>query len=106
MNVPPIDRSPGTLARDAATQASMAGYIGESISSAFVDGATLTLSTGEFNFRLILLVYNLAVHYPDTTVWLFDTNWLFTRLLNNGAASFRETSGYVDVTDYCPAYQQ
>lgn len=29
MNVPPIDRSPGTLARDAATQARMAGYIGD-----------------------------------------------------------------------------
>ena len=28
MNVPPVDRSPGTLARDAATQARMAGYIG------------------------------------------------------------------------------
>ncbi|KAL8651476.1 MAG: hypothetical protein Q9210_003231 [Variospora velana] len=88
MNVPPIDRSPGTLARDAATQARMAGYI------------------GEFNFRLILLVYNFAVHYPDTTVWLFDTNWLFTRLLNNGPGSFQETSGYVNVTDYCTAYQQ
>ncbi|KAI4288642.1 MAG: hypothetical protein L6R35_002095 [Caloplaca aegaea] len=87
MNVPPIDRSPGTLARDAATQARMAGYI------------------GEFNFRLILLVYNFAVHYPDTTVWLFDTNWLFTRLLNNGPGSFQETSGYVNVTDYCTAYQ-
>ncbi|KAL8713877.1 MAG: hypothetical protein Q9220_002023 [cf. Caloplaca sp. 1 TL-2023] len=87
MNVPPIDRSPGTLARDAATQASMADYI------------------GEFNFRLILLVYNLAVHYPDTTVWLFDTNWLFTRLLNNGPASFRETASYENITDYCAAYQ-
>ncbi|KAI4207919.1 MAG: hypothetical protein LQ346_000256 [Caloplaca aetnensis] len=30
MNVPPIDRSPGMLARDAASQASIAGYIGES----------------------------------------------------------------------------
>ncbi|KAI4205274.1 MAG: hypothetical protein LQ350_000596 [Teloschistes chrysophthalmus] len=87
MNVPPIDRSPGSLARDAATQARLAGYI------------------GEFNFRLILLVYNLAVHYPDTTVWLFDTNWLFTQLLNNGPASFRETATYVNVTDYCTVYQ-
>ncbi|KAL8930353.1 MAG: hypothetical protein Q9172_000062 [Xanthocarpia lactea] len=88
MNVPPIDRSPGMLARDSATQASMAGYI------------------GEFNFRLILLVYNLAVRYPATTVWLFDTNWLFTRLLNNGPLAFRETSSYANLTDYCLAYQQ
>ncbi|KAI4130282.1 MAG: hypothetical protein LQ338_001820 [Usnochroma carphineum] len=88
LNVPPIDRSPGILARDTATQESMAGYI------------------GEFNFRLILLVYNLAVHYPDTTVWLFDTNWLFTRLLNNGPGSFSETSSYLNVTGYCAAYQQ
>ncbi|KAI4285791.1 MAG: hypothetical protein L6R38_000344 [Xanthoria sp. 2 TBL-2021] len=29
LNVPPIDRSPGQLARDRATQQSMAGYIGE-----------------------------------------------------------------------------
>ncbi|KAI4119894.1 MAG: hypothetical protein LQ345_000152 [Seirophora villosa] len=35
MNVPPIDRSPGTLARDAATQARMAGYIGDLKSSLF-----------------------------------------------------------------------
>ncbi|KAL8937436.1 MAG: hypothetical protein Q9216_004424 [Gyalolechia sp. 2 TL-2023] len=87
LNVPPIDRSPGMLARDKATQASMAGYI------------------GEFNFRLILLVYNFAVHYPDVTVWLFDTNWLFTRLLNNGPRSFMQTSSYVNVSDYCTAYQ-
>ncbi|KAI4105515.1 MAG: hypothetical protein LQ339_003357 [Xanthoria mediterranea] len=87
LNVPPIDRSPGTLARDKAAQQSMAGYI------------------GEFNFRLILLVYNLAVHYPATTVWLFDTNWLFSRLLDNGPLAFRETSGYANLTDYCVAYQ-
>ncbi|KAL8657015.1 MAG: hypothetical protein Q9226_002342 [Calogaya cf. arnoldii] len=87
LNVPPIDRTPGTLARPQATQKSQAGYI------------------GEFNFRLILLVYNLAVHYPATTVWLFDTNWLFSRLLDNGPLAFRETSGYANLTDYCAAYQ-
>ncbi|KAL9000873.1 MAG: hypothetical protein Q9169_000628 [Polycauliona sp. 2 TL-2023] len=87
MNVPPVDRSPGQLARDKASQQSMAGYI------------------GEFNFRLILLVYNLAVHYPATTVWLFDTNWLFARLLDNGPLAFRETAGYANLTDYCAAYQ-
>lgn len=106
MNVPPIDRSPGMLARDAATQARMAGYIGKCSPCPSLYELALTSDTGEFNFRLILLVYNFAVHYPDVTVWLFDTNWLFTRLLNNGPASFRETAGYVNVTDYCVAYQQ
>ncbi|KAI4255285.1 MAG: hypothetical protein L6R42_006813, partial [Xanthoria sp. 1 TBL-2021] len=80
LNVPPIDRSPGQLARDRATQESMAGYIGEE--------STHT-----------------PFHYPATTVWLFDTNWLFSRLLDNGPLAFRETSGYANLTDYCAAYQ-
>lgn len=68
--------------------------------------ARLTFLAGEFNFRLILLVYNFAVHYPDVMVWLFDTNWLFTRLLNNGPGSFQETAGYMNITEYCAAYEQ
>ena len=87
LNVPPIDRSPGTLALSASTQASMAAYI------------------GEFNFRLGALVYNLDTHYPDTTSFLFDTNWLFTLVLNDPLV-FQETSSYHNTTGYCAAYQK
>ncbi|KAI4161073.1 MAG: hypothetical protein LQ342_005236 [Letrouitia transgressa] len=88
LNVPPVDRSPGSLTQDAATQASLAGYI------------------GELNFRLIALVWNLGYHYPDTTSWLFDTNWLFTQLLNNGPGTFQQTALYTNISDYCGAYQR
>ncbi len=87
LNVPPVDRAPATLALSSSTQASVAGYI------------------AEFNFRLGALVYNLGTHYPDTTAFYFDTNWLFTLVLDN-PASFRETSGYRNTTDYCAAYQK
>lgn len=60
---------------------------------------------GEFNFRLGALVYNLGAHYPDTTSFYFDTNWLFTIVLNNPSA-FQETSSYHNTTGYCAAYQK
>lgn len=87
MNVPPIDRAPGSVRLSETARASQAAYI------------------GEFNFRLKYLALNLASNFPDTTVFQFDTNWLFTLALNN-QDSFAETSAFQDVTSFCEAYQR
>lgn len=87
MNVPPVDRSPGTLETSASSQAAEAAYI------------------AAFNIRLGWLVSSLAQRHPDTTLFLFDTNWLFTRVLDN-PQQFEETAVYLNTTEYCPAYAQ
>lgn len=87
MNVPPIDRAPATLARASSFRASMARYI------------------GLFNLRLKSLATSLAAKYPETTVFQFDTNLLFTLVLNN-PTSFAETSGFTNIKGFCPAYKQ
>lgn len=85
MNVPPIDRAPGSLQQSTSYQKGMAGYI------------------GAFNFRLKYLAENLAKIFPDSTVFQLDTNWLFTLTLNY-PKYFAETSGFKNTTSYCPAY--
>lgn len=87
MNVPPVDRSPSTLKLNPDAQRRQADYI------------------GEFNFRLKYLALNLASGFPDTTVFQFDTNWLFTLVLRQ-PTSFAETSGYQDTTNFCKAYER
>ena len=85
--VPPVDRSPGTLELSADRQAAEAQFI------------------GDFNFRLGALVYNLAVRHPDSTSFLFDTNFLFTVAIDN-PGSFQETAQYKNTTGYCTAYEK
>lgn len=85
MNVPPIDRAPGSLQESTSYQKDMADCI------------------GAFNFRLKYLSENLASIFPDSTVFQFDTNWLFTSTLNY-PKYFAETSGFRDTTSYCPVY--
>jgi len=83
--VPPIDRSPGTIEQGPADQAAEATYI------------------GRLNFRLGALVYNLGLRHPDTTSFLFDTNLLYTRVLND-PEQFMETADLKNTTSYCQAY--
>lgn len=85
MNIPPVDRSPNGFDHSKADQSIEAAYI------------------GAFNFRLGALVYNLGLRHPDTTSFVFDTNFLFTRALND-PAQFEETRAYKNVTSYCGAY--
>lgn len=87
MNIPPLDRAPHSLTQTDGFQASFARYI------------------GLFNFRLKFLAINLASRSPETTVFQFDTNWLFTLALNN-PNSFAETSGFINTTGFCPVYQR
>ena len=60
---------------------------------------------GAFNFRLGALVYSLAIRHTDTTLFTFDTNFLFTSVLND-PSQFGETAGYLDTTNYCKAYEK
>ena len=87
MNVPPVDRTPGSLILSPADRESLAGYI------------------GEYNFRLELLVYYLGLRHPDTTSVYFDTNWLLTRVIDD-PTQFMETSDYRNTTQFCSAYAQ
>ena len=82
-----MDRSPGTLELSADRQAAEAGFI------------------GAFNFRLGALVYNLALRHPETTSFIFDTNFLFTEVLDTPGL-FQETKGYRNTTNYCAAYEK
>lgn len=87
MNVPPIDRTPGSLQKSDNARSTLAAYI------------------GLFNFRLKFLAINLASRFPETTVFQFDTNWLFTLALSK-PTSFAETSGFEDTTTFCDVYEQ
>ena len=87
MNVPPVDRSPGTLERSSIEQSAEASFI------------------GAFNFRLGALVYSLISRHADTTLFTFDTNFLFTRVLDD-PSQFGETAGYLNTTNYCSAYEK
>lgn len=60
---------------------------------------------GAFNFRLGALVYNLAQRHADATLFTFDTNFLFTIVLDN-PSQFGETAGYLNTTNYCRAYEK
>lgn len=87
LNVPPIDRTPGSLVLSDIERRLQAAYI------------------GEFNFRLGALVYNFVQRYPDATAFSFDTNYLFTQALDN-PTRFHETEEYRNTTHYCAAYMK
>lgn len=50
-------------------------------------------------------MYNLALRDPDVTTISFDTNFLFTAVLDN-STEFPGTAGYLNTTKYCPAYME
>lgn len=87
MNVPPVDRSPGTLEMDSIDQSAEASFV------------------GAFNFRLGALLYNLALRHADTTLFTFDTNFLFTAVLDD-PSQFGETAEYLNTTNYCKTYEK
>ena len=87
MSVPPIDRSPSGLLLSQTARDAEARWI------------------GVFNFRLGALAWSLAERHPDATVFQFDTNTLFSRVLND-PQQFPETAGYLNTTQYCNAYMK
>lgn len=87
VNVPPVDRSPGTVASGPEYQAAEAAYI------------------AQFNTLLRGLVRGMARRYRDTTCFLFDANFLFTEVIDN-AGQFTETAGIKNVTGCCGPYEK
>ena len=87
MNVPPIDRSPGTASSGASNVKAQAADI------------------GDFNQRLQWTANSLAANYADATFFQFDTNWLFTVALNHPDSS-PQTAGIRNTTQACNAYQK
>lgn len=87
LNVPPIDRTPGSRILSPANRTAEAGYI------------------GRFNFRHGALAWSLAGKHPDTTVFQLDTNYLFTRVIED-PTQFPETAGYRNTTNDCAAYTE
>ena len=86
LNVPPVNLSPLTAQQGAQAQASEDGDI------------------QDFNDRLAALATSVQYAYPDTTVFLYDTHRVFSQVLQY-PASYAQTAGYKNTTDYCDAYQ-
>ncbi|MCJ1254070.1 hypothetical protein MMC24_001884 [Lignoscripta atroalba] len=85
LNVPPVNRSPGTLI-----------YGTDTIN---LEGADIA----DFNARIADLAVTLSTTHPDTTVFLFDTNAIFSMVLDN-PASYPQTALYKNTTAYCDGY--
>ena len=86
VNVPPMDRSPEATAQS--------------------DMPELKLKTiTDWNRRLAQLSLNLSSVYPDTAVFLLDSNKLFNEVLDD-PSSHIETAGYRNLTGYCEVYKQ
>lgn len=84
MNVPPVNLSPGTVMNGASAQA--------------LESADIT----NFNNQIAQVASTYST-YPDATVFLYDTNAMFSHVLKN-PTSFQQTAGYVNTTTYCTAY--
>lgn len=82
LNVPPVDRSPLTAGQGAAAQASEKADI------------------AAWDANVTALAANLTETYSDATTFVFDTNALFTQVLDD-PASHVETAPYRNTTDYC-----
>ncbi|MCJ1407171.1 hypothetical protein MMC19_001241 [Ptychographa xylographoides] len=85
LNVPPVNLSPGTT---------IYGGGAESLEG---------LDIADFNDRLAAMINTFANDNPDTTIFSFDTNAIFSAVLESPAA-FPETAGYKNTTGYCAAY--
>ncbi|KAI4131089.1 MAG: hypothetical protein LQ338_001410 [Usnochroma carphineum] len=82
-NVPPIDRGPYMTRPDA-----------------LVEGPDIN----DFNYRMALLFNNFTSTHTDVTVFLFNTNSLFSQVLDNPSV-FPQTAIYKNTTGSCKAYE-
>lgn len=87
LNVPPVDRSPLTTSQGAASMAEEAADI------------------AAFNADIATMAAALKSSHADVNVFTYDTNALFSEVLDN-PASFPQTSGYKNTTTYCVAYEK
>ena len=82
LNVPPVDRSPLTVGQGAAS------------------AATEAVDVAAWNANVTALAANLSSTYSDAFTYVFDTNAVFTQVLDDPCA-FPETCAYRNTTDYC-----
>lgn len=87
LNVPPIDRSPGTIS--------------QGVFASLFEAATVK----DFNSRLANLAQTLRSAHADSTVFYFDTNLLFTRVLDH-PSSYTQTEGYRNTNSFCVSYEK
>ncbi|KAI9698546.1 MAG: hypothetical protein M1820_007436 [Bogoriella megaspora] len=86
LNVPPVNQSPGTTT-----------YGSGAITS---EGAAIT----DFNNKLSAAAKNLSSTYTDTTVFVFDSNTVFSNILSK-PSTYPQTAAVKNTTGYCTAYQ-
>ena len=86
LNVPPVDRAPGSRKKDDTYRKAAAKAI------------------GEINWRLKEMVNYFNRNHPDSKMFYLDTNYIFSLTLDN-PRSFTVTQGIKDVTNFCVAYQ-
>ncbi|PQE11689.1 fungal cellulose binding domain-containing protein [Rutstroemia sp. NJR-2017a WRK4] len=86
LNVPPVDRSPLSLANDAAYQQQE------------------KLDIAAWNTLVTDLAQNLKKTFSDVNVFTVDAHSIFTKVLDN-PASYPQTALYKNTTAYCAAYQ-
>ncbi|KAI9735806.1 MAG: hypothetical protein M1834_001271 [Cirrosporium novae-zelandiae] len=86
LNVPPVDRSPLTIAQGTSAQTIEAADI------------------ADFNAKITNLTSSLEKTHLDATVFLFNTHEIFTQVLDD-PTSYPQTELYKNTTDYCTAYE-
>ncbi len=67
------------------------------------ESAHLNQYIAKFNTAMQTMTGVFRQLYPEATVWLFDNNTLFNRVLDN-AASYPVTSAISETKRYCPPY--
>ena len=86
LNVPPVNRSPLTVAQGASAETLEASYI------------------AEYNVNITRMAANLSTAYSDAKTFVFDTNTIFSQVLDFPCA-YVETCPYLNTTDYCFYYE-
>jgi len=86
LNVPPVNRSPLTVAQGSAAETEEATDI------------------AAWNVNVTRMAANLSSTYSDATTFVFDTNAAFTQVLDD-PCSHPETCAYKNTTDYCVYYE-
>ena len=82
-----MDRTPKALQDSDPQREALAGWI------------------GRFLFRLQLVAYYFIRRHPESSLFQFNTNYLFRQVLDN-PARFPETAGLLNTTAYCVAYER
>jgi phospholipase/lecithinase/hemolysin len=88
LNVPPVDRSPLTTQGD--TPAQQAAEKADILA---------------FNDLITNMATEVKASFDDVNVFTYDTNTLFTEVLDN-PASFPQTALYLNTTNFCVAYEK